>query len=34
IKEEGYKTLEEGVEVEFELIKSEKGYQAANVVKL
>lgn len=28
---EGYKTLEEGIEVEFEVIEGEKGPQAANV---
>ncbi len=30
----GYKTLEEGQDVEFELIKGDKGLQAANVVKI
>ncbi|ACL70396.1 cold-shock protein [Halothermothrix orenii] len=34
IKEEGFKTLEEGQEVEFEIVESERGPQAANVVKL
>jgi len=31
---EGYKTLNEGDKVEFDVVKSEKGLQAANVVKL
>jgi CspA family cold shock protein len=31
---EGYKTLEEGQEVEFEIEKGPKGEQAKNVVKL
>lgn len=34
IKAEGYKTLQEGDEVEFEMVQSEKGPQAANVTKL
>jgi CspA family cold shock protein len=32
IESEGYKTLDEGQEVEFELEDGEKGPQAANVV--
>lgn len=31
---EGYKSLEEGQEVEFEVIEGEKGPQAVNVTKL
>ena len=31
---EGFKTLEEGQEVEFEVIEGQKGPQAVNVVKL
>jgi CspA family cold shock protein len=31
---EGYKTLDEGQEVEFEITKGPKGEQATNVVKL
>lgn len=31
IKTEGYKTLNEGQPVEFELISTNKGYQAKNV---
>ncbi|MBQ9766184.1 MAG: cold-shock protein [Lachnospiraceae bacterium] len=31
---EGYKTLEEGQEVEFEVVNGEKGPQATNVTKL
>ena len=31
---EGYKSLEEGQEVEFEVIEGQKGPQAVNVVKL
>lgn len=31
---EGYKTLEEGAEVEYEVIEGEKGPQAVNVTKL
>jgi CspA family cold shock protein len=34
IEGEGFKTLAEGEEVEFEVIESEKGLQAAKVVKL
>ena len=32
IKGNGYKTLEDGQEVEFEIEKGSKGYQAVNVV--
>lgn len=34
IQGEGYKTLEEGQEVEFEIEKGQKGDQAVKVVKL
>lgn len=34
IQEEGFKTLAEGQEVEFEIVQGEKGPQAAKVVKL
>ena len=34
IQGDGYKTLEEGQEVEFEVVKGEKGEQATNVVKI
>ncbi len=34
IQEEGFKTLEEGQEVTFEIVQGERGPQAANVVKL
>ncbi len=34
IQEEGFKTLEEGQEVEFEVVEGNRGPQAANVVKV
>ena len=34
IQQEGYKTVDEGQEVEFELVESERGLQAHNFVKL
>lgn len=34
IQGDGYKTLDEGAEVEFEVIDGAKGPQAANVTKL
>ncbi|WP_152654580.1 cold-shock protein [Oceanobacillus sp. CFH 90083] len=33
IQEEGFKTLEEGQQVSFEVVQGERGPQAANVVK-
>ncbi|KXG74990.1 cold-shock protein [Thermotalea metallivorans] len=34
IQGDGYKSLEEGQAVEFEVVKGDRGPQAANVVKL
>ncbi|MCC5277935.1 cold shock protein CspA [Staphylococcus aureus] len=34
INQDGYKSLEEGQAVEFEVVKGDRGPQAANVVKL
>ena len=34
INQEGYKSLEEGQSVEFEVVEGDRGHQAANVVKL
>lgn len=34
ISGDGYKSLDEGQQVEFEVVKGAKGYQAQNVVKL
>ena len=34
IQTEGFKTLDEGDQVEFEIVQVEKGPQATNVVKL
>jgi CspA family cold shock protein len=34
INQEGYKSLEEGQEVEFEVVEGDRGLQAANVAKL
>ncbi|HDI0135035.1 TPA: cold shock protein CspA [Staphylococcus aureus] len=34
INQDGYKSLEEGQAVEFEVVESDRGPQAANVVKL
>lgn len=34
IQGEGYKTLSEGMEVEFEIVEGERGLQAANIQKI
>jgi CspA family cold shock protein len=34
IKEEGFRTLEEGQKVEFEVVQEEKGDKAKDVIKL
>lgn len=34
IQQDGFKTLEEGQEVEFDVVQGQKGPQAENVVKL
>lgn len=34
IQGEGFKTLDEGQNVEFDIVESPRGHQAANVVKL
>ena len=34
IVEDGYKSLEEGQSVEFDLVEGERGEQASNVVKM
>ena len=34
IQEDGFKNLEEGQEVEFEVVETDRGLQAENVVKL
>lgn len=34
LKMDGFKTIEEGEEVEFDMVESDRGLQARNIVKL
>jgi CspA family cold shock protein len=34
LKMEGFKTIEEGADVEFDMVETDRGFQARNIVKI
>jgi cold shock protein len=34
LKMDGFKTVEEGADVEFEMVETDRGFQARNIVKI